>query len=169
MFKKLFGLKKEEQKKTEEMLFSPITGNIVDLEAVLDPTFSQKMMGDGLAIEPTEGVVVSPVNGEVIQFFHTKHAIGIRSESGAEILIHVGLETVSMNGEGFEGHVQEGDKVKVGQTLLTFNIDLIKEKAASTVTPVVITNSDNMKEIEKKASGNVIKGESEFLYVKANN
>ncbi|ANX14281.1 PTS glucose transporter subunit IIA [Fictibacillus arsenicus] len=163
MFNKLFG--KKEVKK-EETIVAPLTGKIVSIEEVPDPTFSQKMMGDGIAIEPTEGVVVSPVDGEIVQFFHTKHAIGIQSESGAEILIHVGLETVNMNGEGFEGHVNVGDKVKAGDKLLTFNLDLIKEKAASTVTPIVITNGDAVESLDKRAASEATKGATSLLQIK---
>ncbi|HZG61793.1 MAG TPA: PTS glucose transporter subunit IIA [Anoxybacillus sp.] len=146
MFKKLFGKK---ERKKEETLFAPLNGKVVDIEQVPDPTFSQKLMGEGIAIEPVDGTVVSPVNGEIIQFFHTKHAIGIRSETGLEILIHVGLETVMLNGEGFTGHVQVGDKVKVGDRLITFDLEFIKEKAASSITPIVITNMDIVQSIEK--------------------
>jgi sugar PTS system EIIA component len=163
MFNKLFG--KKEVKK-EETIVAPLTGKIVSIEEVPDPTFSQKMMGDGIAIEPTEGVVVSPVDGEIVQFFHTKHAIGIQSESGAEILIHVGLETVNMNGEGFEGHVNVGDKVKAGDKLLTFDLDLIKEKASSTVTPIVITNGDAVESLDKRAASEATKGETSLLQIK---
>jgi sugar PTS system EIIA component len=163
MFNKLFG--KKEVKK-EETIVAPLTGKIVSIEEVPDPTFSQKMMGDGIAIEPTEGVVVSPVEGEIVQFFHTKHAIGIQSESGAEILIHVGLETVNMNGEGFEGHVNVGDKVKAGDKLLTFDLDLIKEKAANTVTPIVITNGDAVESLDKRAASEATKGETSLLQIK---
>ncbi|WP_137791232.1 PTS glucose transporter subunit IIA [Bacillus sp. E(2018)] len=163
MFNKLFG--KKEVKK-EETLIAPLTGKIVNIEEVPDPTFAQKMMGDGIAIEPTEGVVVSPVDGEIVQFFHTKHAIGIQSEAGAEILIHVGLETVSMNGEGFEGHVNVGDKVKAGDKLVSFDLDLIKEKAASTVTPIVITNGDAVESLDKRAASKATKGETSLLQVK---
>ncbi len=163
MFNKLFG--KKEVKK-EETVIAPLTGKIVNIEEVPDPTFAQKMMGDGIAIEPTEGVVVSPVDGEIVQFFHTKHAIGIQSESGAEILIHVGLETVSMNGEGFEGHVNVGDKVKAGDKLLSFDLDLIKEKAASTVTPIVITNGDAVESLDKRAASEATKGETSLLQIK---
>jgi sugar PTS system EIIA component len=163
MFNKLFG--KKEVKK-EETIVAPLTGKIVSIEEVPDPTFSQKMMGDGIAIEPTEGVVVSPVDGEIVQFFHTKHAIGIQSESGAEILIHVGLETVNMNGEGFEGYVNVGDKVKAGDKLLTFDLDLIKEKAASTVTPIVITNGDAVESLDKRAASEATKGETSLLQIK---
>lgn len=163
MFNKLFG--KKEVKK-EETVIAPLTGKIVNIEEVPDPTFAQKMMGDGIAIEPTEGVVVSPVDGEIVQFFHTKHAIGIQSEAGAEILIHVGLETVSMNGEGFEGHVNVGDKVKAGDKLLSFDLDLIKEKAASTVTPIVITNGDAVESLDKRAASEAKKGETSLLQIK---
>lgn len=163
MFNKLFG--KKEVKK-EETVIAPLSGKIVNIEEVPDPTFAQKMMGDGIAIEPTEGVVVSPVVGEIVQFFHTKHAIGIQSEAGAEILIHVGLETVSMNGEGFEGHVNVGDKVKAGDKLLSFDLDLIKEKAASTVTPIVITNGDAVESLDKRAASEATKGETSLLQIK---
>ncbi|MBN8210386.1 PTS glucose transporter subunit IIA [Bacillus sp. NTK071] len=149
MLKKLFGKK---EKSLDEVIYAPLNGKVVELETVPDPTFSQKMMGDGVAIEPTDGKVVSPVNGKVIQFFHTKHAVGIESESGLEILIHVGLETVGMGGEGFEGHVKEGDKVKVGDPLITVDLDLVKEKASSTITPVIITNADVLETVDKKYS-----------------
>ena len=105
MFKKLFG-KKEEPIKTVQLL-APITGTALSLDNVPDPVFSEKMMGDGIAIEPSEGIVVSPVDGEIIQVFPTKHAIGIRAKNGTEILIHIGLETVSLKGEGFETHVKQ--------------------------------------------------------------
>ncbi|MGD6857297.1 PTS sugar transporter subunit IIA [Bacillus infantis] len=162
MFKKLFG-KKEEI--TEVVLKAPLTGKAVDLAEVPDPVFSEKMMGDGLAIEPSEGIVVSPVDGEVVQVFPTKHAIGLRAENGAEILIHIGLETVSMKGEGFETHISEGSKVKTGDKLVSFDIDLVKEKAKSTVTPVIITNGDALSSIEKKALGAVNRGETPVITV----
>lgn len=165
MFKKLFGMKDTAIKPTEEVIFAPLSGQVTELEEVPDPTFSQKMMGDGLAIIPTEGVVVSPVDGEIVQFFHTKHAIGIRSLTGAEILIHVGLETVSMNGEGFEGHVQEGEKVKAGDKLISFDLELIKEKATSTITPIVITNGEIVQTFEKKLTDNAVKGQTELFHL----
>jgi len=168
MFKKLFGLGKDNKKEIvkEEVAFAPLSGKMISIEEVPDPVFSQKMMGDGIAIEPNEGVVVSPVEGEIIQLFHTKHAIGIRSKSGAEILIHIGLETVNMNGEGFEAHVKEGDKVNVGDKLITCDLDLIKEKAASTITPMVITNGDIIEKLEKEAPQNVEKRTSKVFEIK---
>lgn len=163
MLKKLFGKK---EKQTEEIIVAPITGKLVGIEQVPDPTFSQKMMGDGAAIEPAEGKVLSPVNGEVIQFFHTKHAIGIRSITGLEILIHVGLETVMMNGEGFEGHVAVGDKVKAGDLLLTFDMDLVKEKAASTITPIIITNGDIVETLGNEPDKETVAGQTKIMEVK---
>jgi sugar PTS system EIIA component len=165
MLKKLFG--KKEEAPTSINVHSPLTGRMLDLEDVPDPVFSQKMMGDGIAVEPTEGKVVSPVNGEIIQVFPTKHAVGIKAENGAELLIHIGLETVSMNGEGFEAHVSEGKKVKVGDPLVTFDINLVKEKAKSTITPVIITNGDDLGAIEKAETGDVTAGESQVLTVSA--
>jgi len=165
MLKKLFG--KKEVIKTVQ-LFAPITGNAVTLDKVPDPVFSEKMMGDGIAIEPTEGLAVSPVDGEIVQVFPTKHAIGIRAKNGAEILIHIGLETVSLNGEGFEAFVKEGDKVKVGDKLVSFDLDIIKTKAKSTITPIIITNTDQAALLEAKAQGPVEKGNTPVLEVTFN-
>lgn len=163
MLKKLFG---KSPKQTEETFIAPLTGTVKKIEDVPDPVFSQKMMGDGIAIEPTDGEVVSPVDGEIVQFFHTRHAIGIRSNTGLEILIHVGLDTVTMNGEGFTGHVKEGDKVKAGDKLISFDLELIKEKATSTITPVVITNGDILEFLEKMNELQCIKGVTPLIQTK---
>ncbi|KUP07972.1 PTS glucose transporter subunit IIA [Bacillus coahuilensis m2-6] len=167
MFKKLFG--KEEPVSPTVEVVAPITGKIVSLEEVPDPVFSQKMMGDGLAIEPTVGKVKSPIKGEVIQLFPTKHAVGLRALNGAEILIHIGLETVSMDGEGFESYVNQGDKVEVGQDLISFDINLIKEKAKSTLTPIIVTNSDEMNEIDQQLNGEVNGGTDVVLKITKQN
>lgn len=151
----------------KEIVFSPITGTLVPLEKVPDPTFSEKMMGDGLAIEPRDGNVVSPVDGEIILTFPTKHAIGIRTASGIELLIHIGLETVNMDGEGFEVHVRQGDKVSVGDPLITFDLDLIKEKAASHITPIIITNGDLVASIDKARETHLTAGQSTFMELTA--
>lgn len=164
MLKKLFGKKTEKQ--TEETVYAPLTGRLLSLEDVPDPVFSQKMMGDGMAIEPSEGTLVSPVEGEIIQLFHTKHAIGIKSLTGMEILLHIGLETVAMNGEGFEAFVKEGDKVKPGDKLITFDLNLIKEKAASTITPIIITNGDIIENVQKSPLGEVKGGSDKVFEIK---
>lgn len=158
MFKKLFN---KEKKMT---IKAPMTGNIVPIEEVPDQVFSGKMVGDGVAIEPTEGVLVAPVDAEVAVVFPTMHAIGLKTADNIEILLHIGVETVAMKGEGFECFVKQGDQVKTGQKLVTFNIDLIKEKARSILSPIVISNVKDIKSMEK-ASGNVSKGESDLLTV----
>ncbi|RSK29056.1 PTS glucose transporter subunit IIA [Bacillus sp. HMF5848] len=162
MLKKLFG---KESKPTEESIKAIATGKMVAIEEVPDPTFSKKMMGDGIAIDPTEGKAVAPVDGEVVQVFPTKHAVGIKGKTGLEILIHIGLETVSMNGEGFTAHVKAGDKVKAGDTLVTFDLDLIREKAASTITPVVITNGDMVEAFNKLSVTDTVAGQTEVIHV----
>ncbi|QPC46614.1 PTS sugar transporter subunit IIA [Mangrovibacillus cuniculi] len=165
MFKKLFGKKEEAPKGIA--IKAPLTGELVSLEEVPDPVFSQKMMGDGVAIEPTEGKVVSPVNGEVMQVFPTKHAVGLKAENGAEVLIHIGLETVGMKGEGFEAHVGEGDKVSVGDTLVTFDMELVKQKAKATVTPIIITNGDELASVETETGKPVTAGQDSIMTVTA--
>lgn len=161
MFKKLFGKKAE-----EEIVTAPVTGKLVKLEDVPDPVFAQKMMGDGLAIEPAEGVVVAPLDAKIVQVFPTKHAVGLVTDAGIEILIHIGLETVSLNGEGFESFVKEGDKVKKGDKLITFDLGIIKEKASSTVTPIIITNGDSVESIEKTTEAQLQRGETPLLTIK---
>jgi len=165
--KKLFGTGENENPSTVESTISvskevaikaPLTGEFNDLSEVPDPVFAEKMMGDGFAITPSEGVVVSPVDGEIVQVFHTKHAVGIRSNEGLEVLIHVGLETVKLEGQGFEAHVTEGQKVKAGDQLLTFDLNYIKENAKSTITPVIFTNGDIAENIEINASGAIQAG-----------
>ena len=116
MLKKLFGKKEKDPVIKTVAVYSPITGTLALLEDVPDPVFSQKMMGDGVAVTPEIGIAVSPVDGEILQLFPTKHAIGIKAENGAEILIHIGLETVGMNGEGFTAFIKAGDKVKKGDS-----------------------------------------------------
>ena len=106
-------------------------------------------------LEPTEGKVVAPADGEVSTLFDTHHAIGLTLDNGMEMLIHVGINTVELNGEGYEAHVSEGDKVVRGQTLITFDIPLIKSKGFPVITPVIITNPDDYTDIHKAADGDV--------------
>lgn len=143
MFKNFFKGKKVESDTT---ILQPLEGEIVPLDVVPDPVFSQKMIGDGFAVKPTNGTVVSPVDGEVISVFPTKHAVSVKSNDGREILIHVGLETVSLNGEGFTSFVSDGQRVQKGQKLLEADFDVIKDKVPSIITPVIFTN---LAEIEK--------------------
>ncbi|WP_236636701.1 PTS glucose transporter subunit IIA [Exiguobacterium sp. SL-9] len=125
-------------------LYAPMEGDIIPLEEVTDPVFSEKMMGDGIAIMPTNGTVVAPANGTIVQVAPTKHAIGIRTEDGAEILIHVGLDTVELNGAPFTVHVEVDDTVSVGQSLLTADLEQIQRAGKDTVTPMIVTNGNDL-------------------------
>ena len=124
-------------------LVSPLAGQVKPLSQATDPVFSSGVMGQGVVIEPSQGELVSPVNGTVTVLFPTKHAVGIVSEEGVELLMHIGMDTVSLDGKGFEAHVAQGDKVVVGQQLISFDTNVIKEAGLITETPVIITNQDN--------------------------
>lgn len=140
MFKNLFKKSHEQQ---ELQIIAPLSGKVVALEDVPDPVFNQKMMGEGIAVTPSEGKVVSPVEGKIVQVPETKHAVGIEATDGTEILIHIGLETVALKGEGFTVNVVAGDKVSVGDSLIDFDLKYIQEHASDSVTPIVITNSSD--------------------------
>ena len=122
---------------------SPLAGQVKPLSQATDPVFSSGVMGQGVVIEPSQGELVSPVNGTVTVLFPTKHAVGIVSEEGVEMLMHIGMDTVSLDGKGFVAHVEQGDKVVVGQQLISFDMDVIKEAGLVTETPVIITNQDD--------------------------
>ena len=124
-------------------LVSPLAGQVKPLSQATDPVFSSGVMGQGVVIEPSQVELVSPVNGTVTVLFPTKHAVGIVSEEGVEMLMHIGMDTVSLDGKGFEAHVEQGDKVVVGQQLISFDMDVIKEAGLVTETPVIITNQDD--------------------------
>lgn len=154
MLKKLFS-KKIETRAVE--IYSPLDGEAIPLEEVPDPVFAQKMMGDGLAIIPKNGKVVSPINGKVVQIFPTKHAVGLVSEEGLEILIHIGLETVELNGEGFEVEVNAGETVKVGDPLINVDLDYLEQKHKEIVTPIIITNMlDKVGDLEYVKKNNIV-------------
>lgn len=153
----------KKQKTTE--IISPMTGTILAIEDVPDKVFSEKMVGDGLGIEPTEGIVTAPFDGEIVSLFPTNHAIGLRAKNGLELLIHVGLDTVDLKGEGFERIVEENQKVKKGDLLLKFDIDFIKSKEKSIISPIIITNMDMVKELDK-SKGKVEKGKDIMMKVR---
>jgi N-acetylglucosamine PTS system EIICBA or EIICB component len=128
--------------KPSARVLSPFTGRVLRIEDVPDEVFSQKMMGDGSAVEPTAGVAVAPVSGELVAMFPTGHAFGIRTPDGLEVLVHVGLNTVDMKGEGFKALKKQGDRVRAGETVVTFDLELCRAKAKSLVSPIVITNME---------------------------
>lgn len=137
MFKGLF---KKKELESNVFTLMPLEGQVVSIENVPDPVFSKKMMGDGFAIQPSNGTVISPVDGEVLNLFPTKHAVSLKDRNGREILIHIGLDTVNLKGEGFTSFVKDGQSVKKGQKLLEVDLDSIKQKVPSIITPIVFTN-----------------------------
>ena len=139
---------------------SPLAGQVKPLSQAKDPVFSSGVMGQGVVIEPSQGELVSPVNGTVTVLFPTKHAVGIVSEEGVEMLMHIGMDTVSLDGKGFEAHVEQGDKVVVGQQLISFDMDVIKEAGLVTETPVIITNQDDFQaDVEGDLPRDIKRGE----------
>lgn len=127
-------------KQRKLLLYAPVKGSVLDLAATPDEVFRSGMMGDGFAVEPAEGVVVAPCDGEIVVMPRTGHAVALRSPEGVEVLIHVGLDTVELGGQGFTVHARPGDKVKRGDRLLTFDREFIRGQGKQLVTPVVITN-----------------------------
>lgn len=163
MFKKLFGKGKEVNKEIE--IYAPLTGEYINIENIPDPVFAQKMMGEGFGINPTEGEVVSPIEGKVDNVFPTKHAIGLKADNGLEILVHIGLDTVQLDGQGFEILVSSGDTVQVGDPLLKFDLEYIRNNAKDVISPIIITNSDQTESIHVNAVKAVIKGETKIVDV----
>jgi len=135
-FKKLFG-------KPGNSLYAPISGKAVPITEVPDPTFAEGMLGNGIAIEPAEGKVYAPCDATVDMMFTTGHAVSLVADFGAEILIHVGLETVGLEGKPFTVHVANGDKVKKGQLLIEVDLEAVKAAGLPTITPVLICNTDD--------------------------
>lgn len=150
--------KKEEKKvikEGEKYVYAPIKGTLLSLEQVEDGVFSAKMLGDGIAIEPEDKTVTAPFNGTVTMVFDTKHAIGLMSEDGVEVLIHIGIDTVQLNGKYYDVKVKAGDVVKTGDVLAYFEKEKIEEEGYRTVTPIIISNTDSFQTILPTAKGKV--------------
>ncbi len=150
----------EEQEQTAEIrkIESPLTGKIIPLSEVHDEVFASEMMGKGCAVIPEEGKVYAPFDGKVVGLLDSHHAVGMESTDGVEVLIHVGMDTVKLNGRCFTIHVEEGEQVKKGQLLLEFDIPGIQEAGYEVITPVIITNSDEFSDVQMKAEGQVTAG-----------
>lgn len=148
---------------SSEQIASPITGKVVNLTDVSDPVFASESMGKGIAIEPSVGRVISPVNGVITVAYKTKHAIGLVSEQGAEILIHIGIDTVQLDGKYFTSHIKQGDQVSVGDLLVEFDIEKIKQAGYEVTTPVIVTNSSTYTEVTAARQGNI--GEKEPILI----
>lgn len=139
--------KKPATKVAKDILGACMSGNIIPLSELKDDAFASGALGNGVGIEPSEGKVISPVDGIVTTLFPTKHAIGITSDSGVEVLIHIGLDTVQLNGDGFNAHIKQGDRVKKGQLLMDVDLEKIKKAGFSTQTPVIVTNSMDLLDV----------------------
>lgn len=165
---KVESAKEEKVEKTPEkvgndtVIYAALHGEAIPLSEVPDPAFSAEILGKGMAIKPVEGLVKSPIDGTVELMFETGHAVALKTKDGVEVLIHVGMDTVQLKGEGFETLAKAGDSVHVGDELIRFDKKLIEEKGYQTVTPIVITNSDNFGGIEEVAKGTVGFGEELF-------
>ena len=158
----LFG-KKEKEKTAAKVIYSPLKGNVVPLSEVGDPVFSEGMMGPGVGIVPEEGKLYSPVDGEITVAFHTGHAVGLKTSDNMEVLIHIGIDTVKMNGDGFKVHMKEGDKVKAGDLLISFDMEKIIASGYKTTTMVVVSNAEEFGTMSGEASGNVKVGYKLFV------
>ena len=145
-FSKLFGGAKAEAPANE--IYAPVAGKAVDVTEVPDPTFSSGMLGKGIAILPSDGKIYAPCDGTVSVMFETGHAVSMVADCGAEVLIHVGLETVGLQGKGFTVHAQNGQKVKKGDLLIEVDLDVLKEAGLNPITPVLICNSDDFSKFE---------------------
>lgn len=163
LFDKLFGSK--EKKAVEVEIYAPLSGEIVNIEDVPDVVFSEKIVGDGIAIRPTGSKLVAPVDGVIGKIFETNHAFSMESKEGVELFVHFGIDTVELKGEGFTRVAAEGQSVKRGDTVIEFDLALLESKAKSVLTPVVISNMDEIASIEKK-SGEAIAAETVVLTLK---
>ncbi|WP_291258788.1 PTS glucose transporter subunit IIA [Fusobacterium sp.] len=145
------------KKNSEEWfeVYSPLNGRVIDLSEVPDDAFAQKMVGDGCAIDPTSGAIYAPVNGD-IDIFETNHAVSFETPNGLEMIVHFGIDTVTLKGEGFN-RVATSDSVKVGDKLVEYDLDFIKDKVPSIKTPVIINNMDAVEKIEVVAKGKDVK------------
>ena len=156
----MFGfLKKKSGKDGRDVIGAPVTGKAIPLSEVNDPTFSEEMLGKGMAVIPAEGKIYAPADGVINMIFDTMHAVSMTTDLGAEILIHVGLDTVKMNGEGFKSHIKSGKHVKKGTLLLEFDLDKVKAAGYDPVTPVLICNSGDYSSVTGVAGRDVYRGD----------
>lgn len=142
-------------KTKENLIYSPCAGKVTPLTEVPDPTFSEKILGDGFAVIPSEGRIFAPADGEITMVFDTLHAITMTTAQGTELLIHIGLETVTLKGEPFRVHVKAGNQVKRGDLLMEADFDKIREAGLEIISPVVICNTDNYSRISLLKEGEV--------------
>lgn len=168
LWQKLTGGGSSASSSEPNTIYAPMSGKIVPLDQTPDPVFSGKMLGEGLAILPSSGEVVAPFDGEVVSLFPTGHAIGLLSETGVECLIHIGMDTVELNGVGFSVKVKQGDRVAKGNLLVKVDLDHLRSVGKNTMTPVVITNSALWRLTSCNESGEVHAGSDILFCVEPN-
>jgi PTS system beta-glucosides-specific IIC component len=158
-FQKLGSIFGKEEAAKGGSVAAPVTGRVIALSDVKDEAFSSGALGQGVAIEPSEGKIYAPLDGEITTFFPTGHAIGIMGNNGAEVLIHVGMDTVELNGNGFTPKKKQGDKVKKGDLLLEVDLEGVKAAGKETVTPIIVTNTDEFAAVAPAEPGEVTHGD----------
>ncbi len=142
----MFGLFKRKQRE----IYAPVDGQVVDIAEVDDEVFANKMVGDGVAVKPVGEIFCAPIDGVVSKIFSTNHAFSIQSDKDLEVMVHIGLETVALQGEGFERLVEEGAKVEAGDPVIKADLSYLSSHAKSTITPTVVSDNSDVKTIEKK-------------------
>lgn len=166
LFDKLKSLVSEDKSSSGSIdIIAPLSGEIVNIEDVPDVVFAEKIVGDGIAIKPAGNKIVAPVDGTIGKIFETNHAFSIESDDGIELFVHFGIDTVELKGEGFKRIAEEGQTVKKGDLIIEFDLALLEEKAKSVLTPVVISNMDEIKELNK-LTGSVTVGETVIMRIK---
>ncbi|QCI16332.1 PTS glucose transporter subunit IIA [Buchnera aphidicola (Aphis craccivora)] len=156
-----FNSKKSKLSKKIE-IFAPLSGEIINIEDVPDVVFSKKIVGDGIAIKPSGSKIISPINGTIGKILDSKHAFSILSDDGVELFVHFGIDTIKLKGEGFKKIAEDNQKVKIGDTIILFDLNILEKKARSILTPVVISNMEKFRKIEK-SSGSIIAGETVIM------
>ena len=162
----MFGFLNKNKEEKNIIIKSPVVGRCFDISEIPDEVFSTKMLGNGIGFESSEGILYAPVDGEILQVFPTKHAMVLKSKEGIEILLHIGIDSVEMKGEGFQAFVEKNQQVKAGDKLLTFDNDLIKAKVKSNLSVLILTDNEIMESVEFKL-GTVDKND-DVIIVKLN-
>lgn len=142
---------------------SPVDGQVVALESVEDEVFSQKLAGDGVAIVPMSNIFTAPIDGTITKIFATNHAYTVKSPKDLEVMVHIGLDTVALGGKGFERIAKEGDEVKAGEPVIRVDLDYLREHAKDIITPVIITDESDVKNIDKRL--NIVKSQDLIMEV----
>lgn len=164
LFDKIKQFVSDDNKNSIEII-APLSGEIVKIEDVPDVVFAEKIVGDGVAIKPSGNKIVAPLNGKIGKIFETNHAFAIESDDGIELFVHFGIDTVELKGEGFTRVAEEGQQVKIGDTIIEIDLPLLESKAKSVLTPVVISNMETVVELTK-LSGSVEAGKTPIMRVK---